>query len=207
MKKQKIGIAIFTIGVLLMIIMGGIASWSVCTTFRNLSMEEVNKTIWAVPCFLFFLWAFSVPVGAILASIGMLIYGYRGVKSSRIWLIGITIFLVSFLIIYLPIENHYPFLFGIGGCLILLFFFGIFWLWGKKRFMLKGSEKLVADFQLIAYVFLLIAMWLSCGALGKYHMKALADVTSSPIDIMIFFVLASLFLFLSHYKSNRLKDN
>ena len=205
MKKQKIGIAIFIIGVLLMIIMSGIASWSVSPTFRNLSMEEVNKTIWVIPGFLFFLWAFSVPVGAILASIGMLIYG--GVKSSRIWLIGIAIFLVSFLIIFLPKENHYPFLFGIGGCLILLFFFGIFWLWGKKRFTLKGSEKVVADFQLIGYVFLLIAMWFSCGALSRPHMKALADVTSSPIDIMIFFVLASLFLFLSHYKAARLKDN
>jgi len=45
MKKQKIGIAIFIIGVLLMIIMSGIASWSVSPVFRNLSMEEVNKTI------------------------------------------------------------------------------------------------------------------------------------------------------------------
>ncbi|MCK4700261.1 MAG: hypothetical protein KAT38_07995 [Bacteroidales bacterium] len=204
MKKQKIGVAIFIIGILLMIIMSGIASWSVTHTFRNLSMEEVNKTIWAVPGFLFFLWAFSVPVGAILASIGMLIYG--GVKSSRIWFIGTAIFLVSFLIIYLPIENHYPFLFGIGGCLILLCFFGIFWLWGKRRFTLKGSEKIVADFQLIGYVFLLIAMWFSCGALGRPHMKAVAGNTSSPVDIMIFFILASLFLFLSHYKAARLKD-
>ena len=204
MKKQKIGVAIFIIGILLMIIMSGIASWSVSPTFRNLSMEEVNKTIWAVPGFLFFLWAFSVPVGAILASIGMLIYG--GVKSFRIWLIGTAIFLVSFSIIFLSIENHYPFLFGIGGCLILLCFFGIFWLWGKKRFTLKGSEKIVADFQLIGYVFLLIAMWFSCGALGRPHMKAIADDTSSPVDIMIFFVLASLFLFLSHYKAARLKD-
>ena len=204
MKKQKIGVAIFIIGILLMIIMSGIASWSVTHTFRNLSMEEVNKTIWAVPGFLFFSWAFSVPVGAILASIGMLIYG--GVKSSRIWFIGTAIFLVSFLIIFLSIENHYPFLFGIGGCLILLCFFGIFWLWGKRRFTLKGSEKIVADFQLIGYVFLLIAMWFSCGALGRPHMKAVAGNTSSPVDIMIFFILASLFLFLSHYKAARLKD-
>ena len=205
MKKKIIGIAIFIIGVLLMVIMGSIVSWFVSPTFRNQSMEEVNKTIWAMSGFLFFLWAFSVPVGAILASIGMLIYG--GVKNSRIWLIGITIFLVSFLIIILPKENYYPFLFGVGGCLILLFFFGIFWFWGKKRFTLKGSEKIAADLQLIGYLFLLIAMWFSCGALGRPHMKAFADVRSSPIDIMIFFVLASLFLFLSHYKAARLKAN
>ncbi len=205
MNKQKLGIAIFAIGVLLMIIMSGIASWPVSTTFRNLSIEEVNKTIWVVPGFLFFLWAFSVPAGAILASIGMFIYG--GVKSSRIWIIGIVLFLVTFLIIFLPKANHYPFLFGIGGCLILLFFFGIFWLWGKKRLTLKDSEKAPADFQLIGYVFLLIAMWFTCGALGRPHLKALEDVTSSPIDIMIFFVLASLFLFLSHYKAARLKNN
>lgn len=203
MKKKNFGIAIFVIGVLLMIIMGGIASWSVSPTFRNQSMEEVSKTIWAMSGFLFFLWAFSVPVGAILASIGMLIYG--GVKNSRIWLIGTAIFLVSFLIFILPKENYYPFLFGVGGCLILLFFFGIFWLWGKKRLTLKGSEKVVADFQLIGYLFLLMAMWFSCGALGRPHMKAFADLTSSPIDIMAFFVLASLFLFLSHYKAARLK--
>ncbi len=185
--------------------MSGIASWSICPTYRNLSLEEANKTIWAMSNLLFFLWAMSVPVGAILASIGMFIYG--GVKSSRTWLIGIAIFLISFLINFLPKENHYPFLFGIGGCLILLFFFGIFWLWGKKRFTLKGSEKIVADFQLIGYVFLLIAFWLTCGALCRPHMKALADIIISPIDIMIFFVLASLFFFLSHYKAARLKDN
>lgn len=205
MNKQKFGIAIFIIGVLLMIVMGDIASWSLSPTFRNLSMEGVNKTIWAVPGFLFFFWAFSVPVGAILACVGMFMYG--GVESSRIWSIGIAIFLVSFLTIFLPKGNHYPFLFGIGGSLILLSFFGIFWFWGKNRIGLKGPEKNVADFQLIGYVFLLTAMWFTCGALGRPYLKALEDVKSSPIDIMIFFVLASLFLFLSHYKAAGLKDN
>lgn len=205
MKKQIIGIAVYIIGVLLMITMGGMASWSVCQTFRNLTMEEVNTTMWAMPDFLFFLWASSVPLGAILACIGMLIFG--GATSSRIWLIGTAIFLMSFLIVYLPNGNHYPFLFGIGGCLILFFFFGIFWLWGKKRLTLNGPEKIVADLQLTGYVFLLIAMWFSCGTLGRPHTKALVEVTGSPIDIMIFFVLASLFLFLSHYKAARLKDD
>jgi len=203
MKKQKMGLVIFWIGVALAVVMGGIASWNVSYTFRTLSFDEVRETVWAIPGFLFFLWAFTVPVGALLACVGMLLYVRA--KALHIWLSGIGI-LITLFIIMVPKGNHYPPLFGIGGILILIFFFAILWLWAKRRTTLNDSQKVAADLQLIGYVFLLIAMWFICGALGSLHHKAfLGEPPSSPIHIMIYSVLGWLFLFLGHYKAAQLK--
>ena len=200
MNKQKIGLIIFWIGIVLAIVMGGIASYSVSSAYRHLTMDQVNETIWAVPGFLFFLWAFSVPLGAILAGIGVLIY--RKAKTKTVWLFGIGTFLAFMIISAIPKNKHYPPLFGIGGTLIMLFFFGILWFWTKKN----HENQTVANLQLVGYVFLLIGMWFACGALSRPYQKALEGIASSPIDVMIYFVLGWLFLFLSHYKSTKLKE-
>jgi hypothetical protein len=66
----------------------------------------------------------------------------------------------------------------------------------------EGAAKTAADFQLVGYVFLLIAMWFLCGILSIPFMKSLSDLPpSSPVAIMVYLVLAWLFLFLSHWKS------
>jgi len=97
--------------------------------------------------------------------------------------------------------GHMPPLFGIGGTLILLFFFGILWFWAKERMALKDSFKTAADFKLVGYVFLLLAAWFTCGQTSMPFLKAFEAVpTPSPIYIMIYWVLGWLFLFLSHYK-------
>jgi len=205
MNKQKIGLVIFWIGVALAVAMGGIASWNLTYTLRTLSFDEVKETVWAIPGFWFFLWAFAVPLGALLACVGMLLYVRA--KALHIWLSGIGI-LVTLFIIMVPKGNHHPPLFGIGGILILIFFFAILWLWAKRRTTLDDSQKVAADLQVVAYVFLLIAMWFICGALGSLHHKAfLGDPHSSPIHIMIYSVLGWLFLFLGHYKSVQLKKS
>ena len=89
---------------------------------------------------------------------------------------------------------HYPPLFGVSGGLVLVFFLAILWFWGKKRTTL---EKTVADFQLVSYVFFLLATWYLCGTFSVLFKKSLVR---SPVDIMIFLVLGWLFLLLSHYK-------
>ena len=198
MNKQKIGLIIFLIGVVLAIAMGGIASYNVGSTFKDSTMDDVNQTMWKIPGFWFFLWAFGVPLGAILAGIGILIYSK--VKTKTIWLFGLGTFFTFVLVtIIAPIKRHIPILFGIGGTLIMLFFFGIIWYWANK----KHENQKAANFQLVGYVFLLIGMWFTCGALSRPYLDAIASVKSSPIDIMIYFVLGWLFLFLSHYKSKR----
>jgi len=177
-----------------------IAGWSsVAPTFRYLSSDQVNETIWAMNSPLFWAWAFSVPLGSILAGIGILLHARS--KGAHIWLFGIGVFAVLLDVNSLRFA-HFPPLFGIGGGLILAFFLAILWLWARKHATLEGAAKTAADFQLVGYVFLLIAMWFLCGILSMPFMKSLSDLPpSSPVAIMVYLVLGWLFLFLSHWKS------
>ncbi len=198
-QTKRLGLIIFWIGAAYMIGMSFIASWSVAPTFRNLSFDRVNETIWAMTSPLFWLWAFSVPLGSILAGIGILLRTRS--KRSRIWLFGIGVFAVV-LIANLLRLSHFPPLFGIGGGLILAFFLAILWLWAKKHAMLEGAAKTAADLQLVGYLFLFIAMWFLCGTLSWPFQKALSALPpSSPVAIIVYLVLGWLFLFLSHWKS------
>ncbi len=120
MKTNKVGLAIFWIFAVYMIVMGWLASWWVAPAYRNLSPAQISETIWAQGGALSWLWVFSVPLGAILAGVGMLLYVKA--KRPRIWLFGIGLFLIVFLIAFLPTSAHFPPLFGVGGGLILAFF-------------------------------------------------------------------------------------
>jgi cytochrome bd-type quinol oxidase subunit 2 len=103
--------------------------------------------------------------------------------------------------------GHFPLLFGIGGSLILLLFLGSAWLWAKERAALEGSAAAAADLKLVGYIFLLIAVWFTCGALSWPFLKAFeGQEPSTPLHIMLFFVLGWLFLFLSHYRSRKPKE-
>ncbi len=199
MNAKKSGLIIFLIAALYMIIMGWLASWSVTATLRDLTLSEVGQTIWAFDGVLFWIWALSVPLGAILAGVGILLYVEE--KKSRVLLFGMGIFLTTLVIQFLPNQNHYPLIFGVGGGLILASFLAILWFWAKKRTILEGPAKTAADFQLVSYVFFLTAMWYLCGRLGGLFFKAFeGESTSSPLSIILFLVLGWLFLLLSHYK-------
>jgi len=92
MKAQKAGLMIFWIGIVCMVVMGFVASWWVNSAYRYLSLEQVSETIWVVESPLFGMWATAIPIGAILAGVGMLLYVRS--KSPRIWLFGIGVFVV-----------------------------------------------------------------------------------------------------------------
>jgi len=132
-----------------------------------------------------------------LVAIGLLIYVQA--KSSHIWLFGIGTFAVLLIDILekfgtLPSPVHWPPLYGIGGALILLSFFGILWFWARRYVTLEES------------VFLIMAMWYLCGALARPFQKAFeGSAPGSPVAIMVFLVLGWLFLFISHYQSIRLE--
>lgn len=100
--------------------------------------------------------------------------------------------------------GHIRPLFGIGGTLILLFFFGILWLGAKERMALKGASTTAADLKLVGYVFMLIAAWFICGIASIPFLKALEnEPPATPLHVMIFLVLGWLFLFLGYYKSRQ----
>jgi len=168
-----------------------------------LTMEQLYETVWAFTGPLMILWGVGgVPIGALVAGIGLLLYS--DAKGSTIWKFGIGIFLGIILILGLGAIGHIPPLFGIGGTLILLLFIGIVWLWAKERMALKGSSTTAADLKLVGYVFMLITAWFVCGIASIPFLKALeGEAPTSPVHVIVFFVLGWLFLFLSHYKSRK----
>jgi hypothetical protein len=202
MTKQKVGLVLFWIAVIWTFLWGVLGSVFVGSAFRNLTMDEVNQTMWAFMGSWHLLWAFGAPLGALVAGIGILLYS--SAKGSTVWKYGIGIALAVSIGMASGFLGHIPPLFGIGGTLILLFFMGILWLWAKERMALKDSSTTAADLKLVGYVFMLIAAWFICGMAAQPFMKALeGEAPGTPIHVMIFLVLGWLFLFLSHYKSRK----
>ena len=157
MTKQKVGLVLFWIGVVWMIAWV-IVGAAILPLMHSLTTEEINQTIWAFTGTLNMLYGISIPLGAIVSGIGILLYS--SAKGSTVWKVGIGLF-IAFIIAFMTMALYFysaP-VFGIGGTLILLSFIGILWLWAKERMALKGSSTTAADFKLVGYVFMLIAAW------------------------------------------------
>ena len=156
MTKQKVGLVMFWISIVWMI------AWEIASTvtllplMRSLTLDEFNQTIWAFGGPLFSVYGFSMPLGAIVAGIGILLYS--SAKGSTVWKVGIGLFILLIISLVAMGLNFYsaPW-FGIGGTLIWLSFIGILWLLAKERMALKGSSTAALDFKLVGYVFMLMA--------------------------------------------------
>jgi hypothetical protein len=197
--KREVGLTLFWMGFAYMVGMGWLAGWWVTDTARTSTLEEISLTAWAFDRPLFWLWAFSVPAGSILAGIGILLRG--GSKRTHTWIFGIGMVLALTLIQFAPTGTHRPPLFGVLGGLILALFLLMLWFWAKRRAHLEGVAKTVADLRLTGYVWLIIAMWYLCGTLGAPYLSAVAELDlGSPVPIILYLVLAWLFLFLAQYK-------
>jgi len=189
MTKQKVGLAIFWIAVIWAISWGVIGSIFVSTACRNLTMDELNQTMWAVSGPWFLIWGiFGVPMGALVAFIGMLLQS--GAKGSTVCKYGIGGFLALVISMSIGLIGHIPTVFGIGGTFILLFFIGILKLWTKERMVLKDTSAAASDLKLVGYVFFLMAAWFTCGIAGLPFLKAFeGEASSTPLHIMVLFVL------------------
>ena len=202
MTKQKVGLILFWIGAIYAFVWGVLASISVGSAFRDSTMTELSQTMWAFTGFWHLFWAFSLPSGALVAGIGIMLYS--GTRGSTLWKVGIGVFLAVVLGMVLANLGHIPPLFGVGGTLILLSFLGTLWFWAKERLGLEGASTTAADLKLAAYVFFLLAAWFTCGLGGQPFARALEEVPfTTPIHIMVLLVLGWLCLFLSHYKSSQ----
>ena len=211
MKAKQIGLIVFVIGALYMIGMGSVATWWVHNTYSNLSPAQISETVWASGSPLFISWSLSVPVGSILAAIGIALYAQ--IKRSRRWSFIIGAILVSLFLYFWKTFNLqiYPPMFGLLGGLITVFFLAILWYWAKKRPMLEEPAKRASDFQLASYVFFLHAAWGVCGLLAVPYFLFRPDkmLPSFPLPnaismgalVIIGLALGWLFAFLSQYKS------
>lgn len=202
MTKQKVGLLVFWAAVIWAIVWGVAVSAVINPIFNDSTLDELNQTMWAIRGPWFAIWGLGgAPLAALVAGIGLLVY--CGAKSSTTWRFGIGIFLAVIAALAVVGLGHFPWLFGIGGTLILLLFFGLLWLWAKERRELKGSGARAADLKLVGYVFLLIAAWFVCGFTSQFFSKAFEGVApASPTHILIFLVLGWLFLFLGHYQAS-----
>lgn len=200
MNKQKVGLILFWIAIFWAFLWGILLSFFVDSAFNNLTMDELNQTMWATHGTLYWMWAFGVPLAAIVATAGILLY--VGAKISKALKYGIGIFLGVFIGMAAGFFGHIPPLFGIGGALILLCFTGILWLWAKERKAIKEGPTIATDLKMVGYVYMLIAAWFICGMASQPFLKALDEVSpSTPIHVMIFLVLGWIFLFLGHHKA------
>ncbi|MGD8537935.1 MAG: hypothetical protein PVI66_04370 [Candidatus Aminicenantes bacterium] len=202
MSKQKVGLILFWIAIFWAFLWGVFLSFSVDSAFNNLTMDELNQTMWATDGTWYWMWAFGVPLAAIVAAVGIVLYvGAKGLKALKY---GIGILLAVFIGMMAGFLGHIRPLFGIGGALILLSFTGIMWMWAKERMAIKDGPTIATDLKMVGYVFMLIAAWFICGIASQPYLKALDETSpSTPIHVMIFLVLGWLFLFLSHLKSRK----
>jgi len=206
MNKQKLALSLFWIGLLIAVVFAGIGTRSLMHNLRTLTMEELDTTVWKIGGLMFMLWAFAVPLGSVLAVIDAFVYGKT--KPAFSWLTGIGV-LGAVIVMNLVWSRVYkPPLFGIGGALILIFFFSIVWIWMKKHAALDIEGKIAGSFKLIGYLFWMNASWFLCGETGKMHLKAFeGSSVPSPIEIMVFLVLGWLFVLVGDYKSMRLRKS
>ncbi|KAF5419230.1 MAG: hypothetical protein C5S45_06955 [Candidatus Methanocomedens sp.] len=210
MNKQKLGFVIFLIGAVYMFVMGWLVMWWVLPMWRSAPPEEFNRTILEVGGPMFMAMAFSVPVGILFGVLGMLLYAEA--KKSRIFHFAIVAVFIIVTMMFPSTLGYYPIMFGILGGLIVVLFFGILWIWAKRRPKLEGSARTAADLQTISYMFFFAAASLICTLLGNpftglYFPEMVLEYSSLPYSysfgtkIIVYLALGWLFALLGHYKA------
>ncbi len=207
--SQKAGLVIFSLGAILMVVLGFLASWWFVPAIRaaGFSQLEVSGAITM-------LWGLSAPLGAILIVIGGALYA----SAERRLVIGLS--LGSLVVIAVsaawPIREPVPPMFGVVGGLITLFYIGLAWNWIKERSNLVGSKRSGSDLTMIGATFFVFASWYLCGLLGaptfalrpelmeKYETAASAASLGSLIAVYLAFGWG--FLFFGQRASLRAKS-
>jgi hypothetical protein len=201
-----VALILFWAGLLIAVALAGVTGWELTRNLRTLTSEELSATIWSLDSPLFMLWAFSVPLGSVLACTGAFLYART--KPAFVWLTGIAVLSIVIVMKVVWSREYYSALFGIGGSLILVFFFAIVWSWMKRVVGFSSQEKIAGAFKLVGYLFWINATWFLCGETGMLHLRAFAGAPApSPIEIMVFLALGWFFVLVGEYWSMRLKSN
>jgi hypothetical protein len=195
MNRQKIGKILFWIGVISMMV------WLVLTIIQSPAQrvhtaEELSGTIHAIwgPLFLIRIMGGSGPAFSL---VGMLLYS--GKKGSNFWLLGFLPNLLNFGQYWQP-SKHIPALFGIGGTVILISYFGILWLWTRIYAAYEGLARIGKQVQLLGYSVLVVTGLLLCMYFGNPKQMALAALSIPSSELInLTLSLGMLLLFVGHY--------
>lgn len=196
MNRQKIGQILFWLGITGVIVMQAL-TWIQSPTQRIHTAEELSGTIHAIWGELFSIRNFGVN-GLTLSLMGVLLA--TGKVGSHFWLLGFLPNAVLGVGMLWQPSQHIPALFGLGGTVILLSYFGILWLWTRTYTNYEGVARIGRHIQLLGYSFLVSTGLLLCSYFGNPKQLALADL---PIpggeSINLTLSLGMLLLFVGTY--------
>jgi len=195
MNRQKIGKILFWIGVINMMV------WLVLTIIQSPAQrvhtsEELIGTIHAIWGPLFWIRMMGGS-GPIFSLVGALLY--TGKKGSYFWLLGLLPNFLNFGQYWQP-SKHIPALFGIGGTVILISYFGILWLWTRIYAAYEGLARIGKQVQLLGYSVLVVTAFFLCMVFGNPKQLALADLAIPSGELInLTLSLGMLLLFVGHY--------
>lgn len=201
MLKSRPAFVPYWTGLLFAFAFASVGTWSLMKVLNTHSFAEIAGTAWNMEGALFRTWAFAVPLGSLLAVIGALLY----VKANKVFIwtlgVGFPVIVVTTIMVYS--TRYYPNgFYGVGGSLILLFFFSLVWLWMKKYAGQDQPERAAGSLKLVGYLFWINASWYLCGDTAKLHLKAFEGTSvPSPTETMVFLVLGWFFVTLGEYWS------
>jgi hypothetical protein len=142
--------------------------------------------------------------GPALSLVGALLYADK--KGSYSWLLGFLPSFVNFGMYWEP-SQHVPELYGIGGAVFLLSYFGILWVWTRTYTAYEGAARTGKQIQLLGYSLLLVAGNLLCMYFGNPYQIALADQPiPSGLIINLTLSIGMLLLFVGNYLVARGSD-
>ena len=195
MNRQRIGIILFWLGALFTFAWQAL-TWGQSPIQRVHTAEELRGTVHAV-------WGtlFTIRIigggGPALSLVGALLYADK--KGSFSWLLGILPSFVNFGMYWEP-SQHVPEVYGIGGAVILLSYFGILWIWTRTYAAYEGTARTGRQIQLLGYSLLVVTGNLLCMYFGNPYQLALADLPiPSGLVINLTLSLGMLLLFVGHY--------
>jgi hypothetical protein len=152
----------------------------------------------------------GLPLGAILLAAGGARLFPASERAGRVLLplLGIQLAFFTFHAIRLMLDWSIPFLvFALMGCLFVILFLALVWIWARRRPSLEPQRQRVADLQLGAGLCFFSAAWQACGLAGAPGfaiypelVQKLANqsfVTGQALAVQVFIVLGFVFLLLA----------
>jgi hypothetical protein len=190
---ERLGRLVFASGIVVSVLAGVVITLNLGTICALGEGPPTSMLSYPALCFMF--WAYGVPIGLIVAAAGVLMMA--GARPGRIAAFSAGVFVVyAAIVIANDPMPHVPPLFGIGGALILGFYFSILWMHAGD--LARNLPKLAG------YTSLVTGLWFTCGMAARpYH--DVFGAQQSPIDIMTYFVLGMGLLWWGERRARRVE--